>query len=46
MSGIINITIPYESLDALTIGSCDDPSMVDRETILADIPWKNLWAWI
>ena len=46
MSSTVKVTIPYESLDPLTIGSCDDPSMVYREEISLDIPRQNLWAWI
>ena len=46
MSRRITVEIPYESLDPLTIGSCDDPSMIYRETISAEVPWRNLWAWI
>lgn len=42
----VAVDIPYESLDPLTIGSCDDPSMVYRETISVKIPQKNLWAHI
>jgi nickel-dependent lactate racemase len=42
----VRVEIPYESLDPLTIGSCDDPSKVYRETIAVDIPQQNLWAWI
>ena len=44
--GTVRVTIPYESLDPLTIGSCDDPSAVYREEISIDIPERNLWAWI
>jgi nickel-dependent lactate racemase len=36
--------IPFESLDPLTIGSTDDPSMVYREELTLDIPQKNLLA--
>lgn len=42
----ITVKVPFESLDPLTIGSCDDPTMVYREEINVDIPEKNLWAWI
>jgi nickel-dependent lactate racemase len=44
--GVVVIDIPYESLDPLTIGSCDDPSMVYREEISLELPRRNLWAWI
>ncbi|MEM9168070.1 MAG: lactate racemase domain-containing protein [Pseudomonadota bacterium] len=46
MADTVTVSIPYESLDPLTIGSCEDPSMVYREEISVDIPEKNLWAWI
>jgi len=46
MSSTVTVNIPYESLDPLTIGSCDDPSMVYREEISLEIPRANLWAWI
>ncbi|MGF1528250.1 MAG: lactate racemase domain-containing protein [Candidatus Competibacterales bacterium] len=42
----VTVTLPYESLDPLTIGSCDDPSKVYREEIGVEVPRKNLWAWI
>ncbi|MBT5038855.1 MAG: DUF2088 domain-containing protein, partial [Rhodospirillaceae bacterium] len=44
MSKTERVTIPFESLDPLTIGSCDDPSMVYREQIEIDIPSDNLVA--
>ena len=44
MSDIYRAVIPYESLDPLTIGSADDPSMVYRETLTLDIPEANLLA--
>ena len=37
MSKTQRISIPFESLDPLTIGSCDDPSMVYREHIEIEI---------
>ncbi|MEM8972113.1 MAG: lactate racemase domain-containing protein [Pseudomonadota bacterium] len=46
MSQTTTVTIPYESLDPLTIGSCDDPSMVYRDEISLEVPRRNLWAWI
>jgi len=42
----VEVTIPYESLDPLTIGSCDDPSLVYRNTVSVNVPRRNLWAWI
>ena len=44
MSDTYRAVIPYESLDPLTIGSVDDPSMVYRETLTLDIPEANLLA--
>ena len=44
MSDTYRAVIPYESLDPLTIGSADDPSMVYRETLTLDIPEANLLA--
>ena len=44
MSKSVRVTIPFESLDPLTIGSCDDPSLVYREQIEIDIPKDNLVA--
>ncbi len=44
MAGTVRVEIPFESLDPLTIGSCDDPSMVYRETVAIEIPRRNLWA--
>jgi nickel-dependent lactate racemase len=38
------LTIPYESLDPLTIGASDDESKVHRETIELEIPERNLLA--
>lgn len=46
MNYTVKVDIPYESLDPLTIGSCDDPSKVDRQRISVEIPKRNLWAWI
>ena len=46
MNDRVTVDIPYESLDPLTIGSCDDPSAVYRERLLLDIPRRNLWAWL
>ena len=42
----VNVDIPFESLDPLTIGSCDDPSLVYRERISLEVLQRNLWAWI
>ena len=42
----VRVDIPYESLDPLTIGSCDDPSTVYREEIGFTLPRRNLWAWV
>lgn len=36
--------IPYESLDPLTIGSSDDESKVNRDTLELEIPEHNLLA--
>ena len=44
MPGTYRATIPYESLDPLTIGAADDPGMVYRETLTLEIPEKNLLA--
>ena len=44
MSKTQRISIPFESLDPLTIGSCDDPSMVYREHIEIEIAERNLVA--
>jgi nickel-dependent lactate racemase len=38
------LTIPYESLDPLTIGSADDPSKVYREELELEVPDANLLA--
>src|SRR6059036_3012369 len=38
------LTIPYESLDPLTIGASDDETKVSRETLELDIPEQNLLA--
>ncbi|NKC11664.1 MAG: DUF2088 domain-containing protein [Gammaproteobacteria bacterium] len=46
MPELREVTIPYESLDPLTIGSCDDPSMVYRDELTVRLPGRNLWAWI
>ena len=46
MNDTITVDIPYESLDPLTIGSCDDPGAVYRERISVEIPRRNLWAWL
>ena len=46
MNDRVTVDIPYESLDPLTIGSCDDPSAVYRERLFLDIPRRNLWAWL
>ena len=44
MSGTYRATIPYESLDPLTIGAADEPGMVYRETLTLEIPEENLLA--
>lgn len=46
MNDTVTVDIPYESLDPLTIGSCDDPSAVYREQLSLEIPRRNLWAWL
>ena len=46
MNDTVTVDIPYESLDPLTIGSCDDPSSVYREQLILEIPRRNLWAWL
>ena len=46
MNDTVTVDIPYESLDPLTIGSCDDPGSVYREQLLLDVPRRNLWAWL
>jgi lactate racemase len=38
------LTIPYESLDPLTIGSSGDETKVSRETLELDVPDGNLLA--
>jgi nickel-dependent lactate racemase len=38
------LTIPYESLDPLTIGSAGDESKVSRETLELEVPDENLLA--
>jgi lactate racemase len=38
------LTIPYESLDPLTIGSAGDETKVSRETLELDVPDGNLLA--
>ena len=44
MSDVYRATIPYESLDPLTIGAADDDSKVYREVLELDIPQANLLA--
>jgi nickel-dependent lactate racemase len=44
MTDMYHCAIPYESLDPLTIGSCDDPSLVYRNELPLAIPKKNLLA--
>src|SRR3954453_6650968 len=44
MSDVFRATIPYESLDPLTIGAADDDSKVYRDTLELEIPQKNLIA--
>lgn len=44
MSEMYRCKIPYESLDPLTIGSCDDPSMVYRDELDLEFPKANLLA--
>jgi lactate racemase len=38
------LTIPYESLDPLTIGASDDESKISRETLELEVPDENLLA--
>jgi nickel-dependent lactate racemase len=38
------LTIPYESLDPLTIGAADDETKVSRESLELDVPNANLLA--
>jgi nickel-dependent lactate racemase len=38
------LTIPYESLDPLTIGSAGDETKTNRETLQIDVPDANLLA--
>ena len=38
------LTIPYESLDPLTIGASDDESKISRETLELEVPDGNLLA--
>ncbi len=38
------LTIPYESLDPLTIGASGDETKVSRETLELDVPEANLLA--
>src|SRR6266516_6785391 len=38
------LTIPYESLDPLTIGAWDDKSKISRETLELEVPDENLLA--
>ena len=38
------LTIPYESLDPLTIGAADDESKVSRESLELEVPDGNLLA--
>ena len=42
MSEMVKVTLPFESLDPLTIGSCDDPSMVYREEISIELPKRKI----
>jgi nickel-dependent lactate racemase len=44
MSEIYTTTIPYESLDPLTIGSADDDALVYRDVIEFSMPARNLMA--
>ena len=44
MSDVYRATIPYESLDPLTIGAADDESKVYRDTLELEIPQANLIA--
>ena len=47
MNDTVTVDIPYESLDPLTIGSCDDPSAVYREKLFLEVfHARNLWAWL
>ncbi|HST25110.1 MAG TPA: hypothetical protein VLJ76_03890, partial [Gaiellaceae bacterium] len=38
------LTIPYESLDPLTIGAADDETKIFRESLELDVPDENLLA--
>lgn len=44
MTEMYHCTIPYESLDPLTIGSCDDPTKVYRDALDLTIPRGSLLA--
>ena len=44
MSETYHATIPYESLDPLTIGAADDQSKVYRDQLELEIPTGNLLA--
>jgi lactate racemase len=44
MSDVFRATIPYESLDPLTIGAADDESKVYRDVLELEIPRANLIA--
>jgi nickel-dependent lactate racemase len=44
MADTYRATIPYESLDPLTIGASGDESKVSRDTLELDIPQSNLLA--
>ena len=47
MNDTVTVDIPYESLDPLTIGSCDDPGSVYREQLFSRrFHGGNLWAWL
>ena len=38
------VTIPYESLDPLTIGASEDDALVYRDELQIEIPERNLLA--
>jgi hypothetical protein len=44
MSDVFRATIPYESLDPLTIGAAGDESKVYRDVLELEIPRANLIA--
>ena len=44
MADTYTATIPYESLDPLTIGASGDDDKVSRDTLSLEIPESNLLA--